>query len=77
MLNFEDKTPVAMVVYDAMPEGTEPEEKGTFDENALFAIEEHPESDTIEIFPMRSTLELHGELEVKILIKALKKYLRR
>lgn len=39
-------------------------------------IEEHTDIDAIEIFPMRQTLILHGELEVKILIETLKKYLR-
>lgn len=80
MLDFtKDDTLAGVVVVDIDPEGPEAEvtqeEKEEFEKNVIFGIEEHPDIDAIEIFPMRPTLILHGELEVKILIETLKKYL--
>ena len=80
MLNFtKDDMLTDDVVVDIDPEGPEAEvtqeEKEKFEKNVIFGIEEHPDIDAIEIFPMRPTLILHGELEVKILIETLKKYL--
>lgn len=80
MLKFRNDNEIAgIVVVDESPTGTEPkmtqEEKEAFERNVIFGITEHPENDAIEIFPMRPTLILHGELEVKILIETLKKYL--
>lgn len=80
MLKFRNDNEIAgIAVVDESPTGTEPkmtqEEKEAFERNVIFGITEHPENDAIEIFPMRPTLILHGELEVKILIETLKKYL--
>ena len=80
MLKFRNDNEIAgIVVVDESPTGTEPkmtqEEKEASERNVIFGITEHPENDAIEIFPMRPTLILHGELEVKILIETLKKYL--
>lgn len=81
MLNFtKDDTPAGVVVVDIDPEGPEAEvmqgEKEEIEKNVIFGIEEHPDIDAIEIFPMRPKLMLHGEKEVKILVEILKKYLR-
>lgn len=80
MLNFTKGDTLADVVaVDIDPEGPEAEvtqeEKEEFEKNVIFGIEEHSDIDAIEIFPMRPTLILHGELEVKILVETLKKYL--
>ena len=80
MLNFaKDDTLASVVVVDNDQEGPEAEvtqeEKEEFERTFIFGINEHPDIDAIEIFPMRPTLILHGEREVKILIETLKKYL--
>ena len=80
MLNFtKEDTQADVFVVDIDPDGLEVEvtqkENEEFEKNVIFGIDEHPDIDAIEIFPMRPTLILHGEKEIKILIEALKKYL--
>lgn len=79
MLNFTKEDTPEDAVVDLDPEGPDievkPEEATELERHCLFGITEYPEKDAIEIFPIRPSLILYGELEVKILIEQLKKYL--